>query len=184
MEHANVVAPAGPLLDEAGHEHERLHGGIVFRLGIGNAELARAGERKPRQDRDADGHRLAKIHSRNEGHDPCPLKRGREYSHRPKPVNRPAPSAAGYRSPPARRINHAEALEQSAPRSLCAAGATLQGRTPAIALASLPRPASTGNIQRYLLEREVSRRRCGLPTDSRPLEKDRWLKTMHVFRGC
>jgi hypothetical protein len=66
MEHANVVASAGPLLDHAGHEHERLHGGIVFRLGIGDAELARAGERKPRQDRDVDGHRLAEIRSRNE----------------------------------------------------------------------------------------------------------------------
>ena len=61
-------------------------------------ELARAGERQPRQDRDADGHRFAEIRPRNEGHDPCPLKRGREYSHRPKAVNRPSPSAAGHRS--------------------------------------------------------------------------------------
>ncbi len=99
MEHANVVASAGPLLDEAGHEHERSHGGIVFRLGIGDAELARAGKRKRRQGCDADGHRFAKIRSRNEGHDPCRLKQaGGEYSHRPKAVNRLSPSVAGGRS--------------------------------------------------------------------------------------
>src|SRR5262249_60535106 len=73
----------------------------------------------------------------------------------------------GIAAAPACRINHAEALEQSAPRSLCAAGATLQGRTPAIALASLPRPASTGNIQRYLLAREVFSAPMSADTDTR-----------------
>src|SRR5262249_58995055 len=99
--YANVVPSAGPLLDQAGHEHERLHGGIVFRLGIGDAELARAGKRKRRQGCDADGHRFAKIRSRNEGHDPCRLKQaGGEYSPPPQALNPLSPPAAPGPAPP------------------------------------------------------------------------------------
>jgi hypothetical protein len=45
VEHANVVAAGGPLLDDAGHELQGLDGGIVLRLGVGDAELARLGRR-------------------------------------------------------------------------------------------------------------------------------------------
>ena len=94
MEHPNAVASAAALLDHASHEHERLHRGIVLRLGVGDAELARAGKGRRRRHRDADGHRLAQIHSQIEGHSPCRLKQtngDREYySVRAKPVNRRA----------------------------------------------------------------------------------------------
>jgi hypothetical protein len=43
MEDANVVAGAGSLLDLTGHEQQRLHGRVVFRLGIGDTEFARIG---------------------------------------------------------------------------------------------------------------------------------------------
>src|SRR5262249_13325231 len=108
MEHPYVVASAGALIDQAGHEHERLYVGIVLRLGTGDANPASAGERKRRPGCGTDSHRFAKIRSRNEGHDPCPLKAGAEYSHRPKAVNRSSPSAAGRRSHEGRRINHVE----------------------------------------------------------------------------
>ncbi len=50
MEDADAMAAAGPLFDQAGHEHQRLHGRIVFRLGIGDAEFAR-GRRRDEADR-------------------------------------------------------------------------------------------------------------------------------------
>ena len=55
MEHPNAVASTAALLDDASHEHERLHGGIVLRLGVGDAELARARRARRRQERNADG---------------------------------------------------------------------------------------------------------------------------------
>ena len=41
MKDVNAMASAGPLLDQAGHEHQRLHGRIVLGLGIGDAEFTR-----------------------------------------------------------------------------------------------------------------------------------------------
>jgi len=52
--------------------------------------------------------------------------------------------------------NHVEALEQSAPRWLCAAGrARCKVRRQRLFLQRCPQPASTGNAQRYLFVREV-----------------------------
>ena len=59
MEHANAVATRGALLDQAGPEHERLHGRIIFRLGIGDAEFAPGCERRCRQDGEAHRRRPA-----------------------------------------------------------------------------------------------------------------------------
>jgi len=46
-----VVTARGPLLDHTGHELQSQHGRIVFRLGIGDAELTRAGGAECNQDR-------------------------------------------------------------------------------------------------------------------------------------
>jgi hypothetical protein len=45
VEYANAVTAGGPLLDDARHELQGLDGGIVLRLGVGDAELARLGDR-------------------------------------------------------------------------------------------------------------------------------------------
>ena len=62
MEHADAVAAGGSLLHHAGHELQRQHGGIIFRLGIGDAELARAGGAERNQDGGLGRDRRPKIH--------------------------------------------------------------------------------------------------------------------------
>jgi hypothetical protein len=73
MENADAVAPAGALLDLAGHALERLHGRVVFRLGVGDPKLAPLGGRNGDNCGDQQAGQSAEILVRNEGHEPAPV---------------------------------------------------------------------------------------------------------------
>ena len=102
VKHADCVPSAGALLDQRAMKLSACTVGVIFRLGIGGAELARrrrGGKRRRggRQDR----RRLEEIRVRNEGHDPVSVVKqpapGRQYSVPLKAVNRDG-LAGGERS--------------------------------------------------------------------------------------